>query len=78
MTKYHVPSFDYHFQKGLLKKKKKKRTFQWIRLNPETTWSAELKIKGSKNWPLRRKEDRTGGDQRGKEPLTFSNENSRD
>lgn len=35
---------------------KKKRTFGWIRLNPETTWSAELKIKGSKNWPLRRQE----------------------
>ena len=52
MTKYHVPSFDYHFQKRL----KKKRTFRWSRLNPETTWSAELKIKGSKNWPLRRKE----------------------
>lgn len=52
MTKYHVHFFDYRFQKGLGKKK----NFRWIRLNPETTRSAELKIKGSKNWPLRRKE----------------------
>lgn len=40
----------------IFKRDYKKRTFRWIRLNPETTRSAELKIKRSKNWPLRRKE----------------------
>ena len=40
----------------IFKRDYKKKNFSMSRLNPETTWSAELKIKGSKNWPLRRKE----------------------
>jgi hypothetical protein len=40
----------------IFKRNYKKRTFGWIRLNPETTWSAELKIKGSKKHPREGKE----------------------
>lgn len=54
MTKYRVHVFI------IFKGDYIKRNFRWIRLNPETTWSAELKIKGSKNLPLRRKEKSKG------------------